>query len=270
VLTGSGDRTNINPMLGPLQNNGGPTQTMALLIGSPAINAGDNTGAPDTDQRGFPRIVGGTIDIGAVEDQPAGQATHLVYQAPASVVAGSPFAITVSALDDFGQAAAGYRGTVHFAASTGGQLDYIFTAADQGVHTFAGLVLRRAGPVTVNGADTATAPLAGTTAFTVTPAAADHIVFVLPTGVTAGMPFSITVTVRDAYGNTVTGYQGTVHFTLAGLASAQADCTFTSADGSSHTFVGLVLDGAGAYLLTALDTADPALAGSVTFIVAPG
>ena len=63
------DLLNVNPQLGPLQNNGGPTQTMALLPGSPAINAGDNTNAPAYDQRGagFPRIVGGTIDIGAFE-----------------------------------------------------------------------------------------------------------------------------------------------------------------------------------------------------------
>src|SRR5207249_2498179 len=53
------DLLNVNPQLGPLQNNGGPTQTMALLTGSPAINAGDNANAPAYEQRGagFPRIV---------------------------------------------------------------------------------------------------------------------------------------------------------------------------------------------------------------------
>jgi hypothetical protein len=64
-----------SPTLGPLQNNGGPTQTHALLTGSPAINAGnpsgcrDNLGAPiATDQRGFPRPSNGTLcDIGAYE-----------------------------------------------------------------------------------------------------------------------------------------------------------------------------------------------------------
>ena len=55
----------IDPLLGPLQDNGGPTFTHALLPGSPAINAGDNTGAPPTDQRGEPRIA--TVDIGAYE-----------------------------------------------------------------------------------------------------------------------------------------------------------------------------------------------------------
>ncbi len=62
--------TPINALLGPLQNNGGPTQTMALQSGSPAINAGNNANIPGgvtTDQRGQARIKGGTVDIGAFE-----------------------------------------------------------------------------------------------------------------------------------------------------------------------------------------------------------
>jgi probable HAF family extracellular repeat protein len=61
----------IDPLLGPLQDNGGPTFTMALLPGSPAIDAGDNTSAPQWDQRGpgYLRVVNGTIDIGAFEVQ---------------------------------------------------------------------------------------------------------------------------------------------------------------------------------------------------------
>jgi hypothetical protein len=47
-----GDLIGTNPLLGSLQFNGGPTQTQALLAGSPAINAGDNSGCPATDQRG--------------------------------------------------------------------------------------------------------------------------------------------------------------------------------------------------------------------------
>jgi hypothetical protein len=65
------DLLGVDPLLGPLQDNGGPTFTHALPPGSPAIDAGDNTDAPDFDQRGdgFPRIVNYVIDIGAFEFQ---------------------------------------------------------------------------------------------------------------------------------------------------------------------------------------------------------
>jgi predicted outer membrane repeat protein len=259
----------IDPLLGPLQDNGGPTQTMALLTGSPAIDAGDNTGAPDTDQRGFPRIVGGTIDIGALEVQPAGQPTHLTFQGPASVTAGTPFAITVTVLDDFGQPVTGYTGTVHFTL-TGpvmAMADHTFIAGDMGQHAFTGLVLPRAGAYTVAAADTANVLVNDSTAFTITPAAADHIIFTVPTSITAGAPFALTVTVQDAYGNTVTDYQGTVHFTLTGPAMAQANFTFTTADMGSHTFKNLMLGQAGDYTLTGMDTLDPTLSGSTPFTV---
>ncbi|PYT69840.1 MAG: hypothetical protein DMG39_17505 [Acidobacteria bacterium] len=74
-----GDLNNHDPLLGPLQNNGGPTQTMALLPGSPAIDGGNPAGCTDglgnllkTDQRGMPRPdkedTGG-CDMGAYESQ---------------------------------------------------------------------------------------------------------------------------------------------------------------------------------------------------------
>jgi hypothetical protein len=74
-LTATGDQINTNPMLGSLQDNGGPTFTHALLSDSPAINMGDPsfTPPPDYDQRGpgYPRVANGRIDIGAFEVQPA-------------------------------------------------------------------------------------------------------------------------------------------------------------------------------------------------------
>ena len=74
-----GDLNNIDPALGPLQNNGGPTDTMALTSGSPAIDAGSPNGCTDSkghllkkDQRGKPRPdkedTGG-CDMGAYENQ---------------------------------------------------------------------------------------------------------------------------------------------------------------------------------------------------------
>jgi hypothetical protein len=52
-FTGAGDQTGVDPLLAPLANNGGPTETMALTPGSPAIDAGVVAGAT-TDQRGWP------------------------------------------------------------------------------------------------------------------------------------------------------------------------------------------------------------------------
>jgi hypothetical protein len=65
-----------NLLLGPLQDNGGPTQTVAPKAGSPLIDAGSNAlvaAGITTDQRGFNRTFpgGGTVDIGSVEAQPA-------------------------------------------------------------------------------------------------------------------------------------------------------------------------------------------------------
>ena len=57
----------LDPKLGPLQDNGGPTETHALLKGSFAIDNGDNVACPATDQRGVPRIQGAACDIGAFE-----------------------------------------------------------------------------------------------------------------------------------------------------------------------------------------------------------
>jgi hypothetical protein len=73
-LNGPGDQVNADPMLGPLQDNGGATFTHALLPGSPAINTGDPsfTPPPSYDQRGSPfvRVFNGRIDIGSFEAQP--------------------------------------------------------------------------------------------------------------------------------------------------------------------------------------------------------
>ncbi|QJW98370.1 right-handed parallel beta-helix repeat-containing protein [Frigoriglobus tundricola] len=87
-----GANATIDPKLGPLQNNGGPTLTMALLPGSPALDAGgpDATGLPQTDQRGAARVVGHAADIGALELAYRLVATGPPLAAARSVVATDP------------------------------------------------------------------------------------------------------------------------------------------------------------------------------------
>jgi hypothetical protein len=70
---------NIDPKLGPLADNGGPTLTMPLLDGSPAIDAGGITG-PFFDQRGNSRPFGSGFDIGAVEQSPPGTISLQIRQ----------------------------------------------------------------------------------------------------------------------------------------------------------------------------------------------
>ena len=79
----NGNIVGVEPLLAPLGNYGGSTQTMPLLPGSPAIGAGDTAPAVDaqgnpltTDQRdtGYARTLHGMVDIGAFEDQISGNA----------------------------------------------------------------------------------------------------------------------------------------------------------------------------------------------------
>jgi parallel beta-helix repeat protein len=113
-LTGTGAQP-LDPRLGPLQDNGGPTLTQAPLADSPAIDAGDPSAVGSTDQRGSNRQFDFLPpDIGAVEASPA---VRLQLMAPAAVIPGGPFALTVVALDGFGNIATTYTGTVHFSST---------------------------------------------------------------------------------------------------------------------------------------------------------
>jgi hypothetical protein len=89
----------LDPGLGPLADNGGPTFTMALLPGSPAIEVGDDAllGPPynlTTDQRGFPRKSGAHVDIGAFEFQSATLTPPALIVLPQYRAGGFQFAFT--------------------------------------------------------------------------------------------------------------------------------------------------------------------------------
>jgi hypothetical protein len=67
AFTGPGSLNRVDPKLRSLADNGGPTRTMGLFLGSPAINTGDPLVFPSTDQRGVMRPQGPRSDIGAYE-----------------------------------------------------------------------------------------------------------------------------------------------------------------------------------------------------------
>jgi hypothetical protein len=251
-----------DPGLGTLANNGGPTQTIALLTGSPAIDAGSNALAVDPttglpllyDQRGpgYARIVNGTVDIGAFEVQPTTQLV-VTAQPPAAVTAGSDFGLTVTAEDRSGNVDTSFTGTVTVALANnpgGGRLGGTLTAtAQDGVATFSDLTLDQAGSgytllVSASGVSGAT-----TSAFNVTPAAATQLVVSSqsPSEVAAGVVFGLTVAAEDPYGNVNPGFGGSVTVALSsnpGGATLGGTLIVTAQDGVA-TFSDLTLNKAG-------------------------
>jgi hypothetical protein len=199
---------------------------------------------------------------------PAGlpAATLRVTGFPSSATAGTVETITVTARDSNGNIAPSYHGTVHFSSSDPEAVlpaNYTFSNADQGVHTFT-VTLKTAGSQSITATDTTTGSITGSeSSITITPAAAAQFILSAPSSVSRGSKFSVTLTVEDAYGNVVTGYTGTVHFTSSdSTATLPANYTFTAANSGVHTFTGLVLRKKGTQILTVTDTQNSALTGN--------
>jgi hypothetical protein len=218
--------------------------------GSQALTATDTTAGSITGAAGV------TVSPAA--------ASSFSLTAPAGSTAGSAFSVTVTALDPYGNTATGYTAGVHFTSSDGQATlptDYTFQASDAGQHTLAGgVTLFTAGNQTLSASASGVA--AGTASVAVSPASAASLSLAAPTSATAGSSFAATVTVRDAYGNTATGYTGTVHFASTDAQSTlPADYTFTADDQGTHTFAA-ALKTAGTQSLTATDTSTTSVTGT--------
>lgn len=205
-------------------------------------------------------------------------ATQLQVTAPASVIAGSPFDITVTALDGNGNIVPAYAGTISFTSSDPfpGVLpaNYTFTSADQGTHTFsAGGTLFTAGPQTLTVQDTVTASIMGTATIGVIAAPANQLVIGAPPTAVSGTAFDVMVTALDPYGNVDMNYGGTVTWSTSDTDPAvvlPADYMFQASDSGVHIFPGQVtLITLGNQTLTVTDTVN-AFAGSATVTVGSG
>ena len=96
------DLVDTHPQLGPLENNGGPTPTHALLEISPAIDMGDDALCPISDQRGVPRPQGIACDIGAYEFLPDSVADLAIQKSasPNPVEVGATLTYTISIVNN--------------------------------------------------------------------------------------------------------------------------------------------------------------------------
>ena len=198
---------------------------------------------------------------------PAAASSVTVAGYPSTVTAGVAGSLTVRLKDPYGNLATGYTGTVAFSSTDSRAVlpaNYTFTATDAGVHIFSA-TLKTAGTQSIAVKDTVTGSITGTdSGITVNPAAASQFIISAPSSVTAGKAFSLTLTVKDAYGNVVTGSTGTVHFTSTdSTATLPSNYTFRAADKGVHAFTGLVLRKKGNQKLTITDTLNSALTGSV-------
>src|SRR5207247_2222764 len=137
-----------------------------------------------------------------------------------------------------------------------------------GTGTFSA-TLKTIGNQTLTATDTANTSITGTSnTIAVSARTATHVAVTSPRSATAGKAFSFTVTARDAFNNTATGYTGTVHFTSSDAAATlPPDSTLTSGTGTFSA----TLNTGGNQTLTATDTANPTLTGtSGTIAVSAG
>jgi predicted outer membrane repeat protein len=120
----------LDPRLGGLKDNGGPTMTVSLRPNSPAIDGGSNPGNLTTDQRGFPRVFGPAPDIGAVEYQPTYPAAIVPTLPTVTTAGGTSYQFAVTYTDPAGVAVASLGDANIRVTGPGGfnQLAYLVSA----------------------------------------------------------------------------------------------------------------------------------------------
>jgi hypothetical protein len=251
----STDGQAVLPIDSTLTNGTGTFSATLKTAGSRTITATDTvTGS----------ITGTTSGIAV---SPA-STTHFTVSAPASTTAGTPFSFTVTARDQFGNAATGYAGTVDFSSTDGAAVLPPNSTLTNGTGTFPA-VLNTPPSQTITATDTVTSSITGVSGSVIVGAvSATHFVVSAPVSATAGSAFNFTVTAKDAADNTVTNYSGTVHFTSSDdSAILPANATLTNGTGTFSA----TLKTAGSQTITATDVLVPLISGaSGAIAVGPG
>ena len=201
----------------------------------------------------------------------AGAGSQLFLSAPASTVAGQPLAgVTLSVRDAFNNLVHNYAGTVTFSSSDPNATlppPYTFTAGDDGAHTFAGLVLRRAGSARLS---VQSDFLGAQASLAVGAASAAAVQISAPPGGVAGQPVVIGLNALDAYGNIAANYAGTLHFSSTDASAFLPPDTTLGASDRGSLQLATIFRTAGQASFTAQDLAVPALGNSVPLSIDPG
>jgi hypothetical protein len=190
---------------------------------------------------------------------------HFVFNAISSPqTAGSVFSITITAKTPNGNTVTSYTGTPILSVSTGTISSPITGAFSSGVWTGAITATGVGSSVTITVTDGTHS--GSSNSFTVNPGFATHLVVSNGASQVAGNDFSVTVTAKDAYGNTATGYAGMVKITSSdNQAVLPSNYAFQASDAGVHSF-NVTLETKGSQSITATDTANSAITGFQTGI----
>jgi len=197
---------------------------------------------------------GQTAEISAI---PLG-ATHYSITAPISAVSGTPFSITVTALDVNNNIVTGYTGTAGFQSTDSSAKLPPHTTIANGVQTFT-VTLNAVGSQYITATDTVTSSITGTLEITVTPPAATYFTVIGPADTTPGLPFDIAIKAYGSNGVYASGYGGTVQFSSSDPAS-QLPSALTLTNGIG-TAIG-ALNTSGDQTFTATDTVNSSITGT--------
>lgn len=285
-FTGTGN-INSDPLFvrNPGTNGATDAGDLDLQGNSPAINAGSNAADAgiSTDLIGNSRIIAGTVDMGAIESTSA--ALDVATAPPTSLVAGEPFSVVVDIKDIDGNVVTTDNSDVTISLTNspgGGAIGGTKTvAAQNGVATFSGLSLNKAGTYTLVFTD-GSLPDAQVSGISVSAgSAATAVLIQQPATATAGQAIpAVEVELEDAFGNPVGGTNFTVSID-SGPANATLNGTKTeSAPDGIATFSDLSLTRAGQYSLAFADsdsesvvtntfTVNPAAASQMSFSTIP-
>ena len=241
----SSDGQAVLPSNATLTNGVGSFNVTLKTAGTRSITA------TDTATSGITGIQSGLIVTAAA-------ASHFSVTGGVSEVAGGVETITVTALDPYGNVDLSYSGTVHVTSTDGQAVLPADATLTNGVGSFS-VTLKTAGTQTITATDTVTPGITGTeSSLVISPAAASHFGVTGGVDVTAGGVEHVTVTALDPFGNTVTGYSGTVHLTSSdGQAVLPSNATLTNGVGSFS----VTLKTAGTQSITATDTVTPGITG---------
>jgi hypothetical protein len=229
----------------------------------------ENSWGTSWGQGGWAELSWAFVDDYAYEawNMTADPGTMVVSAIPSPYVAGAAHSATVTVKDASGNTAVGYRGTVRFTSTDPAAVlpaAYTFTATDAGVHVFS-VTLKTVGTRSVTATDSVSLATGSQNAIVVNSGSAMQLtVSGLPSPYGAGSTQSLTVTAKDAYGNTATGYTGTVQFSSSDPAAVlPANATLANGVGTFS----VTLRTAGTRSVTATDTVTPSITGSQNAIV---